>query len=187
MSHIRRLLASALGVLALSVTAAPVAQAQPLPGGSLELPPIEPISLPVPIGSTASQLPPLPFPLFWQDPVPPPPPAPRFVASNWVVPYTGCHAPYQRAYAQDGTQLWCSQLDRTDAFMWAPHPTSIPYPAPRPPVGHSSPTAVANSLGAKPCPKVGDRAIDPSNGQEAYCAWQRVGIERLIWQYEPGS
>ena len=113
MISIRKLLAGVLGVLALSVTAAPVAQAQPLPGGSVELPPIHPIAVPVPLGSAAGQLPPLPFPWFWQDPVPPPPPAPKYVASNWVVAYSACPASNQWAYAQDGTKLWCTYLDRT--------------------------------------------------------------------------
>lgn len=181
MSHIRRLLASALGVLALSVTAAPVAQAQPLPGGSLELPPIEPISVPVPMGSTASQLPPLPFPLFWQDPVPPPPPAPRFVASNWIVMYTACPAPGEWAYTQNGTRAWCAQRLQTDAFHWAPSQEPFRHPEA---TDWSRMTRVENSLGGRRCEVEGARAINPSNGQEVYCQMeQRLVVPGPIWKF----
>lgn len=181
MSRIRKFVAVAAGVLALSATAAPIAQAQPLPGGSVELPPVQPIAVPVPGGSSANQLPALPYPLFWQEP------APRFVASNWVEPYSGCPAAHQRAYAEDGTQLWCTSLDHTDARLWAPYTTRVPWPGPATRPGAPGFTEVANSLGAKPCDEVDAKAIDPSNGQEAYCAWQMVGPIRLIWQYQPGS
>lgn len=185
MSRIRKLLAGALGVFALSVAAAPVAHAQPLPGGSVTLPPMGPIAVPVPMGSTAGQLPPLPFPLFWQDPVPPPPPTPRYVASNWVEAGTWCPAPHQWAYAQDGAKLWCVQLELTDGFQWAPHRTPIPWT--REASNSGKATSVANSLGGKRCDRQGSTAVDPSNGQEAYCAMKQLGVQELVWMYEPGS
>ena len=184
MSRIRKVLAGALGVLALSVAAAPVVQSQPLPGGSVELPAIEPIAVPVPFGSTAGQLPPLPFPLFWQDSVPPPPPAPRYVASNWVVVYSACPASNQWAYAEDGTKLWCTYLDRTDARVWAPYTSNVPW---TPGFRIKPMTEVANSLAGKKCQPVGATAIDPSNGQEAFCDWRRIDSDVPVWQYKPGS
>ena len=60
-------------------------------------------------------------------------------------------------------------------------------PAPALAPGLPSVTEVANSLGAKPCPGVGAKAIDPSNGQEAYCDYRRLTHDGTIWQYEPGS
>ena len=185
MSRIRKVLAGALGVLALSVAAAPAVQSQPLPGGSVELPAIEPIAVPVPFGSTAGQLPPLPFPLFWQDSVPPPPPAPRYVASNWIEDGTWCPAPNQWAFAEDGTKMWCVRLQRTDGYQWAPHATEIPYETGRGGIGKA--TSVRNSLGGKVCASEGQTAIDPSNGQEAYCGLRILGGPVLVWMYEPGS
>lgn len=184
MSRLRKLLVGALGVLALSATAAPMTQAQPLPGGSVTLPPIEPIAVPVPMGSATGQLPPLPFPLFWQDAVPPPPPAPKFVASNWVVAYSFCPASNQWAYAQDGTKLWCTYLDRTDARLWAPYTSNVPW---TPDFKFKPRTEVANSLAGKPCQSVGETAVDPSNGQEAFCDWRRIDSDVPVWQYKPGS
>lgn len=181
MSRIRKLLAVTAGVLALGATAAPVVQAQPLPGGSVELPPVEPIAVPVPGGSSVGQLPPLPFPLFWQDSRPE---NPQYVASNWVEPYSFCPERHQRAYAQDGTQLWCSRLARTDARIWAPHPEPVPY---SPDLRMKPMTKVANSLSGNPCGPVGATATDPSNGQPAFCDWHLLYYEVPVWQYEPGS
>lgn len=186
MARIRNLLAGIASVLALGASAAP-AHAQPLPGGSVELPPIAPVAVPVPAGSTSGQLPALPYPLFWHDHVAPAPQAPQYVASNWVIPFSYCPAPHQRAFAQDGTQLWCTQLSRTDARLWAPYTTPVPYPAPALAPGLPTFTEVGNSLGAKPCPGVGARAIDPSNGQAAYCDYRHLTHVGTIWQYEPGS
>lgn len=183
MSRIRKLLAVTAGVLALGATAAPVVQAQPLPGGSVELPPVGPIAVPVPGGSSVGQLPPLPFPLFWQDSRPA---TPQYVASNWVEPHSFCPARNQRAYAQDGTQLWCTHLARTDARIWAPHPEPVPYS----PEAHSRMkpmTRVANSLAGNQCGPVGATATDPSNGQSAFCDWRRIDSSVPVWQYKPGS
>lgn len=187
MSRARAFIAGVAGAIALGVALAPAASGQVLPGGSVELPPMAPVLVPVPAGSTSAQLPALPHPLVWHDPVTPGPQAPQYVASNWVVPFSYCPAPNQRAFAQDGTQLWCAQLSRTDARLWAPHPTPVPYPAPALAPGQPIFTEVANSLGAKPCPSVGSRAIDPSNGQEAFCDYRRLTHDGTIWQYEPGS
>lgn len=184
MSRARTLLAGVAGAIAISATLAPIASGQALPGGSVELPPMAPVPVPAPPGSTSAQLPVLPYPLVWHDLVPP---APTYVASNWVIPFSYCPAPNQRAFAEDGTQLWCAQLSRTDARLWAPYPTPVPYPAPALAPGLPSVTEVANSLGAKPCPGVGAKAIDPSNGQEAYCDYRRLTHDGTIWQYEPGS
>lgn len=185
MSSFRKLLAAVGGVLALSAAAAPLVQAQPLPGGSVELPPIEPIAVPVPAGSVAAQLPPLPFPLQWQDAAPLPPPAPRYVASNWIEEGSWCSAPNQRAFSQNGTTMWCVRLERTDGHQWAPHQATIPWTPER--SGPGKGTSVRNSLGGKPCERVGATAIDPSNGQSAYCDWRRIASDVPVWQYEPGS
>jgi hypothetical protein len=180
-SRIRTTIASALGVLALSLAAAPIAQAQPLPGGSVELPPIEPIAVPIPMGSTAGQLPALPFPLFWQDPVPPPPPSPQFVASNWIVMYTACPAPGEWAYTENGTRAWCAQRKYTDAFHWAPSQEPFQHPEAS---DWSRMTRVANSLGGKRCDSEGSKTLNPSNGQEVYCDWEQRGpTPGLIWRF----
>ena len=72
MTRLRSAMAVAIGACAIGATITPLAQAQTLPGGST-VPPIEPIGVPVPAGSTAAQLPVLPFPLFWQEFASPPP------------------------------------------------------------------------------------------------------------------
>lgn len=181
MTRFRKIVAAAVGVLALGAGAVPIAQAQPLPGGSVELPPIEPIAIAVPPGSASQQLPALPFPFFWVDGQPAPP---RYVASNWVEPFSGCPAANQRAYAQDGTQLWCTYLDRTDARVWAPYTSDVPW---TPDFKHKPVTRVANSLAGEPCGPVGATAIDPSNGQEAFCDWRRIDSDVPVWQFKPGS
>ena len=183
MSRTRKVIGGALGVLALGATVAPIVQAQPLPGGSVTLPPIEPIAVPVPGGSSAGQRPPLPFPLFWQEPVAPA--APRYVASNWIEDGTWCPAPNQWAYEQDGTKMWCVRLQRTDGYKWAPYTTEIPNPPGR--GQENKGTSVHNSLGGKTCDRENQRAIDPSNGQEAYCGFRLLGGPVLVWMYEPGS
>ncbi|MGX1769351.1 hypothetical protein ACWIE7_13760 [Dietzia sp. NPDC055343] len=183
MSRTRTTLAAIASVLTLGVAIAPAAQAQPLPGGSVELPPLAPFAVPVPAGSTSNQLPDLPYPLFWNDPVAPA----RYTASNWVIPFSYCPARNQRAFAEDGTQLWCTQLERTDAKLWAPYTTLVPYPAPALAPGLPTRTEVANSLAAKPCEDIGTTSIDPSNGQEAYCDINWVDFGYAVWQYQPGS
>ena len=180
MTTLRQVVA-AVGVAMLGAIAVPGAQAQPLQGGSLELPPIEPMPVATPMGSAESQLPALPYPFFWVAPTPPPP---KYVASNWVVPFSFCPAPNQRAFAEDGTQLWCTRLDRTDARLWAPYTTNVPWTED---FRFKPLTEVANSLGGKPCEPVGAKAIDPSNGQEAFCDWRRIVSSVPVWQYEPGS
>lgn len=179
MSRFRSLLASVVGVLALSVAAAPATQAQPLPGGSIELPPFEPLPVAVPPGSVAQQLPPLPFPFFWDDPAPPPPPAPRFVASNWIVMYTACPSPGEWAYTENGTRAWCAQRMQTDAFHWAPSPEPFRHPEA---TDRSPGTRVENSLGGRPCETEGARAVNPSNGQEMYCFHEIRGMGGLFWR-----
>lgn len=182
MSRIRSIVVGALGALALSAAAAPVVEAQPLPGGSMTLPPIEQIAVPLPMGSTAGQLPPLPFPLFWQDSAPP---QPQYVASNWIEEGTWCPAPNQRAYSQNGTTMWCVRLQRTDGYQWSPRQTEIPW---TPEVGGSGKeTSVANSLGRKLCDREGVTAVDPSNGQQAYCGVRMIWGPVPVWMYEPGS
>lgn len=190
MTRARSLLGGVASAIALSIALAPTTSSQPLPGGSVELPPLAPIAVPVPAGSTSAQLPALPFPLFWHDlvaPTPQAPPAPKYVASNWVIPFSYCPAYNQRAFAKDGTQLWCTQLERTDAKLWAPYTTLVPYPAPTLAPGLPTRTEVTNSLAGKPCAEVGATTIDPSNGQEAYCAINWLDYGYSVWQYEPGS
>lgn len=186
MTRTRTLLAAIASLLAAGAIASPGVQAQPLPGGSVSLEPDFAVPIPIPAGSAATQLPALPFPLAWHDPAQSPP-AQQFVASNWVVPFSYCPAPNQRAFAHDGTQLWCAQLSRTDARLWAPYPTPVPYPAPALAAGLPTFTEVANSLGAKPCPGAGATAIDPSNGQAAFCDYRHLTHVGTIWQYETGS
>lgn len=182
MTRIRSAMAVTVSALAIGTGLSPQSIAQPLPGGSVSVPPIEPVAIPVPAGSTAATLPTLPFPLFWHDPVPPPP---RFVASNWVEAGTWCPAPNQWAYSQNGTKLWCVRLQRTDGYMWAPHQTEIPNP--RGNVGSARATSVGNSLGGKVCDREGQTAVDPSNGQPAYCGLRLLGGPVTVWMYEPGS
>lgn len=183
MFRIRKLIAIA-GILMLGTVAIPAAHAQPLPGGSVELPAIEPIPVAVPPGSALQQLPPVPFPFFWVDHMPSPPSAPTYVASNWVVPFSACPASNQRAFAQDGTQLWCTYLDRTDARVWAPYTSNVPW---TPDFRIKPLTRVTNSLGGQPCGPVGATATDQSNGQEAFCDWRRIDSSVPVWQYRPGS
>ena len=152
MSRIRKLIATA-GMFMLGSIAIPVAHSQPLPGGSVELPAVEPMPVAVPPGSVAQQLPPLPFPFFWVDHLFSPPAAPTYVASNWVVPFSGCPAANQRAFAQDGTQLWCTYLDLTDARVWAPYTSNVPW---TPDFRLKPLTRVTNSLGGQPCGPVGN-------------------------------
>lgn len=183
MFTVPKLLAAA-GIAMLSCVALPGAHAQPLPGGSVELPVVEPVPVATPVGSTAQQLPALPFPFFWAGRTAPAPSTPTYVASNWVEPFSYCVAPNQRAFAQNGTQLWCSRVERTDAHVWAPYSSTVPHSH----LGSiKNRTEVANSLGAKPCGVVGTTALDPSNGQEAFCDWRRLVSDVPIWQYNPGS
>lgn len=184
MARLLSSIAIAIGACATAATITPLAQAQTLPGGSVVVPPIEPIGVPVPAGSSATQLPVLSFPLFWQE-LPPPPPPPRYVASNWVEAGTWCPAPNQWAYSQNGTKLWCVRLQRTDGYQWAPHQTEIPWTPEASGPGRG--TSVGNSLGGKPCGREGEGAIDPSNGQPAYCGLRMVGGPALVWMYRPGT
>lgn len=185
MPRIRTMIAGAVGAAALTVAATPLVQAQPLPGGSVELPPIQPVEVPVPGGSSAAQLPPLPFPLRWLDPAPLAPPAPRYVASNWIEEGTWCPAPNQRAFSEDGATMWCMRLQRTDGYQWTPQPAEIPW---RPEIaGAGKGTEVRNSLGGKLCDAEGVTAVDPSNGQEAYCGLRLLVGSAPVWMYEPGS
>lgn len=182
MSRLRAAVGVAVSVLAIGAAGCPIAHGQPLPGGSATLPPIEPVGVPVPAGSTVAQLPALPYPFHWLEPAPP---APRYVASNWVEPRTWCPAPNQWAYGQDGTKLWCVRLQRTDGYLWAPHPTEVPWTPNA--VPENKMTAVGNSLGGKTCSFEGETAIDPSNGQPAYCGLRLLGGPVLVWMYSPGS
>lgn len=151
----------------------------------MQLPPIEPVAVATPPGSVSQQFPPLPFPLFWVDSMPPAPPAPQFVASNWIEANTWCPAPNQWAYAQDGTRMWCVRLQRTDGYQWAPHKTEIPNPPGR--FSENKMTSVRNSLGGKQCDRENQGAIDPSNGQQAYCGLRMLGGPVLVWMYERDS
>ena len=170
MRRLSTCLAVTAGALALTAGMAPAAGAQPFPGGSLAAP----VVVPRPFGLPTAQLPALPFPLEWQAD------APRYVASNWVEVYTGCPAPGQWAYTQNGTTVWCSQVFRTDAHMWAPTPDVF-----TPPAGASlrRSTSVGNSLGGKQCATVGEAAVDPSNGQRAVCDWRRIEFSYPVWTY----
>ena len=176
MKKIVKVFAVAFSVVAMSFGAAPAASAQALPGNSLELPHIEPIPVPAPSFVDFSILPPLPFPWFWQDTTP------RYVASNWVEMGTLCHAPEEWAYTQNGTKVWCSRVSRTDAFAWAPQQGVIPYGASF--LDMSRYTRVQNSLGSRPCDRVGATAINPSNGQTArYDLWHSRFGEQPVWMF----
>ena len=181
MARIKKILGALYGLLVMSAVAAPVTHSQALPGGSVEVPRIDPIAVAVPPGSVAQHLPALPGPFFWADPLPA---APGYVASNWVEPFSFCPARNQRAFAQDGTQLWCTNLDRTDARIWAPYTSNVPWTRD---FEFKPMTRVANSLGGEPCGPVGATAIDPSNGQAAYCGISWLDSEVPVWLYEPGS
>lgn len=187
MTRTRTVFAATASALAVVAALSPVSSAQHLPGGSVELPPIAPVAVPVPAGSTSNPLPALPFPLFWHDLVAPGPQGPKYVASNWVIPFSYCPARNQQAFAEDGTRLWCTRLDRTDAKLWAPYTTLVPYPAPTLAPGLPTRTEVGNSLASKPCDNVGATSIDPSNGQEAYCDIDWLNYGYAVWQYKPGS
>lgn len=175
MKKIVRVFAVAFSVVAMTFGAAPAASAQALPGNSLELPHIEPIPVPAPSFVDFSILPPLPFPWFWQDTTP------KYVASNWVDMGTLCPAPEEWAYTQNGTKVWCSRVNQTDAFVWAPQPGVIPYDSPI--IDFSRATRVQNSLGSRPCDRVGATAINPSNGQTARCDWWRINYAEPVWMF----
>lgn len=181
MKQIVNKLAVAFAVAAMAigtvVGAAPVASAQELPGGSIQLPTVEPIPVPAPSFLEFSTLPPLPFPWFWQDTTP------KYVASNWVEMGTACPAPHEWAYTQDGTTVWCARWSRTDAFAWAPEPgvfTNIPGG-----LQLNRKTRVENSLGARPCDHIDDTAVNPSNGQIAYCGMRGSVSSVPIWTFRP--
>lgn len=80
-SVLRRSFTATLGLAAaLAIALAPNAGAATIHIGPfpVEVPDIEPVLVPIPPGSEAAPLPPLPFPLEWQHPTiapPPPPPA----------------------------------------------------------------------------------------------------------------
>lgn len=173
MSRILTVFASVLAGVAFGATAAPISQAQPLPEGSVTLPPVEPVAVPVPAGSEATQLPALPFPLHWHNPPPQAPPPPRYIASNWVVLYTVCPAPGEWAYTEDGARAWCARRAQTDAFHWAPSQEPFQHPEAN---DLSRMTRVENSLGGRRCEVEGATAINPSNGQEMYCEMEWRGL-----------
>ena len=170
-----RFFAVTFAVAAMAFVGAPAASAQALPGSSIELPHIEPIPVPAPNFVDFSILPPLPFPWFWQDTTP------KFVASNWVEMGTLCPAPGEWAYTQNGTQVWCSRVSRTDAYAWAPQPGVIPYDSTW--LNMSRSTRVQNSLGATPCDRVGATTINPSNGQTARCDWWMMNYVEPVWMF----
>lgn len=186
MSRVRVLFAGAMAALTMGALAAPAVQAQaqpmPLPGGSVTLPPIEPVPVAVPLGSTSAQLPALPFPLHWQDPAPLAPPAPsgpEHVASNWIVMYTFCPSPGEWAYTENGTTAWCARRVQTDAYHWAPSPDTFSHPEA---TDRSHATRVENSLAARDCNVEGATTINPSNGQGLTCEMYELGPNpRLIW------
>lgn len=170
-------MAAAAMTIGTAVGAAPAVSAQELPGGSIQLPPIEPIPVPAPSFLEFSALPPLPFPWFWQDTTP------KYVASNWVEMGTGCNSPHEWAYTQNGTRVWCARKSQTDGHAWAPQPgvfTDIPGG-----LHWNRSTRVQNSIGATPCEHVGATAINPANGQTAYCDWRRIDSSVPIWQFRP--
>lgn len=61
----------------------------------------------------------------------------------------------------------------TDAYLWAPTRGTTPFDSPIP----SKATRVENSLTTKPCPRVGDETINPSNGQLLECRMQMMWID----------
>ncbi|WP_333618781.1 hypothetical protein [Dietzia sp.] len=172
MTRPRKFFAAAIAALSLGVVLAPAAAAQVPGGGSVVIPEIAPIPVPTPAGIDPSFLPPLPKPWFWQSP---------YIASNWVEMGTGCPAANEWAYTQDGTKVWCARKNRMDGHAWAPQPgTFDDIPGG---LHWGKTTRVENSLGGRPCESVNKTAINPSNGQTAYCDWHLIDSAVPVWQF----